>query len=110
MSRLLSLSLLTLLVSGLCFAAGIYLAKRMDRKKRARRKRHAHTLPLSAFSTLDHPVHRNAANDLTPINEARIFLTYGKKAQALEVLNMALAKNRITREEFDAFIAQNEIQ
>lgn len=110
MSRPLTLLPMTLLVAGICFAIGIYLAKYLDRKKRARRKLRAHTLPMSAFSTLDHPAAQQSSDDTSPLDEAEVFMTYGKKAKAVEMLREALTQKRISREEYDAFKARHEIQ
>ncbi|MBU1363312.1 MAG: hypothetical protein KKE51_05750 [Gammaproteobacteria bacterium] len=113
MYRPLLLLLLTLLVAGICFGIGIYLAKLMARKKRARRKLPAHSLPMSAFSTLDHPAAQqssDASDDTSPLDEAEIFMTYGKKAKAIEILREALGQKRISQEEYDAFKVRHEIQ
>lgn len=110
MSRPLILVLQILLVAGLCFGVGIYLAKRMNQKKKARRKLQDHSLPLSAFSTLDHPAAQQSSDDMAPLNEAEVFMIYGKKAKAIELLRAALAKKSITREQYDAFKAKHEIQ
>ena len=110
MSRTLILIVQFLLVTGVLFGIGIYLAKRMNKKKRGRRKLQSHSLPMSAFSTLDHPAAEPTANDMTPLEEAEVFMIYGKKAKAVEVLRDALAKKRITREAYDAFKAKHNIQ
>lgn len=110
MPRPLLLLLLTLLVAGICFGIGIYLARHLARKKRARRKLQAHSLPMSAFSTLDHPAAEQSADDTSPLDEAEVFMAYGKKAKAMEILREALARKRISREEYDAFKARHEIQ
>jgi hypothetical protein len=111
MSRTLILVVEFLLVTGICFGIGIFLANWMENRKRARRKLRpdSHSLPMSAFSTLDHPAVQPSPNDMTPLEEAEVFMIYGKKAKALEVLRAALAKKRITREEYDAFKARNYI-
>jgi len=110
MSRTLILVVQFLLVTGLFFAIGAYLAKRLDKKKKARRKLQDHSLPMSAFSTLDHPAAHQSPNDVTPLDEAEVFMIYGKKAKAVELLREALAKKQITREAYDAFKAQHNIQ
>jgi hypothetical protein len=110
MSRTLILIIQFLLVTGIFFGIGIYLAKRMEKKKRARRKLHAHSLPMSAFSTLDHPAMQQGHDDISPLDEAEVFMIYGKKAKAVEVLSEALAKKRITREAYDAFTAKHNIE
>lgn len=110
MSRTLIVILQILLVTGIFFGIGVYLAKRMEKKKRARRKLEAHSLPMSAFSMLDHPAMHQANDDMSAIDEAEVFMIYGKKAKALEVLSEALAKNRITRDAYDAFKAKHNIE
>jgi hypothetical protein len=109
MSRTLILILEFLLVTGVFFAIGMYLANWMDKRKKTRRKIDPHSLPMSAFSTLDHPAVQQSPNDTTPLDEAEVFMIYGKKAKAVETLKAALAKKRITREEYDAFKAKHDI-
>jgi hypothetical protein len=111
MSRTLIIIIEFLVVTGICFSIGIYLANRMDQKKKARRNNlQPHSLPMSAFSVLDHPAARKSPGDSSPLEEAEVFLIYGKKAKALEVLNAALGKKRITREEYDAFKTSHNIE
>jgi hypothetical protein len=111
MSRTLILIIEFLLVTGVCFSIGIYLANRIDQKKRARRSNlQPHSLPMSAFSVLDHPAAKRSHGDSSPLEEAEVFVIYGKKAKALEVLRAALAKKRITREEYDAFKTAHNIE
>ncbi|PKO37121.1 MAG: hypothetical protein CVU33_14800 [Betaproteobacteria bacterium HGW-Betaproteobacteria-6] len=110
MSRPQLLLLLTLLVAGICFGIGIYLAKHQARKKRARRKLQAHSLPMSAFSTLDHPAAQQSSDDTSPLDEAEVFMAYGKKTKAIEILREALAQKRISREAYDAFKTRHEIR
>jgi hypothetical protein len=108
MSRTLIIIVEFLLVTGIFFAIGVYLAKRMEKKKRATRKLHAHSLPMSAFSTFDHPA-AQGSDDTSPVDEAEVFMIYGKKAKAIEVLREALAQKRISREAYDAFKARHNI-
>jgi len=109
MSRTLILIIEFLVVTGLCFGIGIYLANRMDKKKRARRKLQPHSLPMSAFSVLDHPA-AQSHDGASPLDEAEVFMIYGQKKKALEALLEALATRQITREEYDAFKAKHDIQ
>lgn len=110
MSRTLILIVEFLLVAGVFFGIGMLLANLIDKRKKARRKLDPHSLPMSAFSTLDHPAIEQSANDMTPLDEAEVFMIYGKKAKAVEILRAALAKKSITREEYDAFKAKHDIQ
>jgi hypothetical protein len=112
MSRTLILIIQLILVTGLCFGVGMYLANWLEKKKRARRKLKpdSHSIPMSAFSTLDHPLAQESANDMTPLEEAEVFMIYGKKTKAREVLRAALTKKRISREEYDAFKAKHGIE
>ena len=111
MSRTLITVMEILLVTGICFGIGIYLANLIaKRKKKARRSNlQSNSLPISAFSTLDHPAAQQSS-DTTPLDEAEVFMIYGKKAKAIEMLREALANKRITREEYDAFKATHNIQ
>jgi hypothetical protein len=111
MSRTLILIIEFLLVTGICFALGIYLAYHFDKKKKARRANvQPHSLPMSAFSVLDHPAARKSPGDASPLDEAEVFAIYGKKLKAMEVLNAALARKRITQDEYDAFKATHNIE
>ena len=110
MHRTLILVIQLLLVIGLCFGIGIYLARRKEKKKKARRKLQPNSLPRSAFSTLDHPAAQQSSDDMAPIDEAEVFMIYGKKAKAIEILRAALAQKRISRDEYDAFKARHNIQ
>ena len=83
MHRTLILVIQLLLVIGLCFGIGIYLARRKEKKKKARRKLQPNSLPMSAFSTLDHPAAQQSSDDMAPIDEADVFMIYGKKAKAI---------------------------
>ncbi|MBS1144983.1 MAG: hypothetical protein H6R14_2389 [Proteobacteria bacterium] len=109
MSRTLILVAEILLVAALCFGIGTYLANKMANKKRARRRLNEHSLPLSAFSTFDHPAANNPADDMPPLEEAEVFMIYGKKAKAIELLRKAMADKRVSRDEYDAFKARHGI-
>lgn len=109
MYRILILVAEILIVAALCFAIGSYLANKMANKKRARRKLNEHSLPLSAFSSFDHPAANNPADAMPPLEEAEVFMIYGKKAKAIELLRKAMAEKRVTREEYDAFKARHNI-
>jgi hypothetical protein len=108
MSKNLAQILLIILFTGLCFAVGAFLAQRGQKKRKARRRasRSSDTLPLSAFSTFDHPAGQEDKNQANPLSEAQVFMIYGKKEKAREVLNTALAKRRITQADVDAFWSQ----
>lgn len=110
MSRTLILIVQFLLVTGVFFGIGVYLAKWMEKRKRAKRKLPAHSLPMSAFSTLDHPAIQHENDDTSPVDEAEVFMIYGKKAKAIETLREALVQKRITRDVYDAFKAKHNIQ
>lgn len=108
MSRTLILVIELVVVIGLCFGIGIFLANQIDKRKRARRTLQPHSLPMSAFSVLDHPAAQSG--DASPIDEAEVFMIYGQKKKALELLIAALTQKQITREEYDAFKARHDIQ
>ncbi|AXS79980.1 hypothetical protein [Dechloromonas sp. HYN0024] len=109
MSRTLILVIEFLVVTGLCFSIGMYLATRFEQKKKTRRRNlNPHSLPMSAFSVFDHPAARKTAND-DPLEEAELFMIYGKKVKALEVLRDAMLKKRVTRAQYEAFKANHGI-
>ncbi|MGE5471742.1 MAG: hypothetical protein ACM3X0_13155 [Bacteroidota bacterium] len=92
----------------LCFALGAWLTGVSGkRKKTKQRSRSPDTLPLSAFSTFDHPALADDPKDFDPLAEAEVFLAYGKKARAREALEAALAQGRVSQEAIDAFWARH---
>lgn len=103
MSKYLAQILLIVIFTGLCFVVGAFLAQRGRKKRKTRKARPSDTLPLSAFSTFDHPAGQEDQNQANPLSEAQVFMIYGKKEKAREVLNTALAKGRITQADVDTF-------
>lgn len=88
----------------LCFAIGAFLTT-LTRKPKRRRPASGNpeSLPLSAFSTLNHPALENEAGGRKPLAEAEVFMIYGQRAKAQAVLKKALAKRQVGRAEVDAF-------
>lgn len=107
MSKNLIQLILILLFICLCFFGGIYLASLSRKKKQKAKKRDPNTLPMSAFSTFDHPALMAEPAEIDPLAEAKLFLVYGKAANAKDVLNQALLKGRLTRQQVEEFWAKN---
>lgn len=96
--------LFLLLFTVACFAAGIALAWMKAKKTRRKRSvRGPETFPLSAFSTFDHPVLRGEQATMSPLAEAEVLMVYGKKRQAVELLELAVRTGRISQGDADAF-------
>lgn len=100
--------ILLLIAAGLFYLLGSYISTRLAQKKYKKRKkeRSPSKFPLSAFSVLNHPAASVGKEQFTPVREAEVYLAYGKKRDAEEVLELALRQGEITAEEVAAFWAE----
>jgi len=104
-----TLILLLIVVAGFYLLGNYISAKLAQRKYRQRKaERSQSKFPLSAFSVLDHPAASVGKEKFTAEREADVYLAYGKKREAEEILNDALRRGEITAEEVAAFWAARE--
>lgn len=98
-------AVLFILTVGACFLLGEYLSRKRHKKTRSK-KATASQFPLSAFSVLDHPAATFGQEQFSPQREAAVYMTYGKRREAEQVLNMAQRSGKVTAEDVAAFWAQ----
>ncbi|MBS1157652.1 MAG: hypothetical protein H6R15_71 [Proteobacteria bacterium] len=84
-----------LLTIAACFFLGMYIFKRRGKARRRKVRSHSE-FPLSAFSVLNHPAVSGRREQLTPLREAEVYMTYGKKREAQRVLDTALENGEIS--------------
>jgi hypothetical protein len=101
---------LGILFVGLCFAVGALLGNRKAPKRKTTKARRADTLPLSAFSTFDHPAGKQAPHEINLVAEAEVFMIYGKRATAQEILNKGVSQGQVSPEEVEAFWARHQAE
>lgn len=104
-----TLVLLLIVVAGF-YLLGNYISTRLAQRNYQRRRedRSPSDFPLSAFSVLDHPAASVGKEKFTAEREADVYLAYGKKREAEEILNDALQRGEITAEDVAAFWAARE--
>jgi hypothetical protein len=88
---------------GLNFAAGYAYFKKRKLLARGRSANAHYDIPLSIFSNADHPELLKYQEDVNPLTEAEIYVIYGRKQEAQEVLDSGLLEGLITPEDIDHF-------
>lgn len=94
---------------GLNFAAGYaYFKKRKVLTGGSRANGHYdanghYEIPLSIFSNANHPELLKYQEEVNPLTEAEIYVIYGRKQEAQEVLDSGLLEGLITPEDIDHF-------
>ena len=88
---------------GACFLLGMYFSGRKRPKKARKKITRPSEFPLSAFSVLDHPAAMVGQEQFSPQREAEVYMTYGKRREAEQVLNTALRNKKVSAEEVTAF-------
>lgn len=101
---------LGILFVGLCFAVGASLGNRKIQKQKTKKARRADTLPLSAFSTLDHPAGKQDPHEINLVAEAEVFMIYGKRSKAQEILSAGISQGLLSKEDVDAFWAKHQVE
>jgi hypothetical protein len=79
----------------LCFLIGVWIAQRLEKKKQPSKISDTH-LSLSAFSVFDPKVLRKSGKRIDPLREAEVYMTYGKRAEAKSMLDLACGRGEIT--------------
>jgi hypothetical protein len=98
------LLVLLAILLGFGFLLGDYLSKRRHVKRK--KSRSLSKFPLSAFSVFDHPAASVGQEKFSPLREADVYMTYGKKHEAMQVLNTALRKGEVSAQEVESFWAK----
>ena len=84
--------------------AGLVLLKRKRAANRFQTAgRFEHYLPMSAFSNADHPALLAHHEDVNPLTEAEIYVIYGRKKEAQQVLDVAVQEGAISPEQVIRF-------
>lgn len=98
------LLVLLAILLGLGYFLGEYLSRRRHVKRK--KSRSLSKFPLSAFSVFDHPAASVGQEKFSPLREADVYMTYGKKQEAIQVLNTALRKGEVSEQEVESFWAR----
>jgi hypothetical protein len=93
---------LILLTIVLCFLIGMWIAQKLEKKKKPREVSDSQ-LRLSAFSAFDPMVFGKNSKKIDPLREAEVYMTYGKKAEANNLLESAYRRGEISSAEMAAF-------
>jgi hypothetical protein len=102
---------LLLITAGLCYLLGRYIATKFAQKQHKRRivENTPSKFPLSAFSVLNHPAAAAEKEGFTPVREAEVYLAYGRRHEANEVLEQARKQGDMTAEEVASFWAERNL-
>jgi hypothetical protein len=86
-----------------CFAIGTLIAKRFETRSRFNDEYASQQLSMSLFSQLDLSSFSCSDVPADVLREAEVFMLYGKRQQASEMLESSMAKQLLTREQVVAF-------
>lgn len=86
----------------LCFLIGMWIAQKLEKKKQPRELSDSQ-LRLSAFSVFDPMVFGKNSKKIDALREAEVYMTYGKRAEAKDLLETAYRRGEISSAEMAVF-------
>lgn len=86
-----------------CFAIGTLIAKKLETRSRWSDECANQQISMSLFSQLDLTSFTCSDVPADVLREAEVYMLYGKRQQASEILQSSLSKQLLTREQVEAF-------